>query len=152
VIKSEPEDTRRPFNMSVDREKWKRDQQHYEHLQRTAKGSLCAFPVAGGLCQKPLSIAWVDQQYHLRCGSGHIDPPNDREKSYTEFWLSGEYVPPEIAEKIRKKWRRQMEERGLTATQIDVLEEARRAPVTSLSERQVLTLAEVIWPDAPEGS
>lgn len=43
-----------------------------------------------------------------------------------------------------------MEERGLTPTQIDVLEEVRRTPVASLSDRQVLTLAEVVWPDAPD--
>ena len=134
----------------VDREKWERDRQHEEHLQKVAKQSLCAFPVAGGLCQKPLSVAWIGGQHHLRCGAGHIDPPTDRVKSFTELWLSGEPIPIEIAEKIRKKWRKQMEERGLTTAQIDVLEEVRRTPVTSLSERQTLTLAQVLWPDAPE--
>lgn len=135
----------------VDREKWERDRQHEEHLQKVAERSLCAFPVNGGvLCQKPLGVAWLGGQHHLRCGAGHIDPPVDRGKSYTELWLSGEYIPPEIAEQVRKKWRKQMEEKGLTPVQIDVLEEARRTPITSLSDRQVLTLAEVVWPDAPD--
>ncbi len=136
--------------MSVDREKWERDQQHYEYLQRMAKWTLCAFPVGGGLCSRPLTVAWVGGEHHLRCGAGHIDPPTDREKSYTELWLSGQPIPVEIAEKVRKKWRKQMEERGLTVAQIDALEDARRKPIASLDDKQALTLAEVLWPDAPD--
>jgi hypothetical protein len=71
-------------------------------------------------------------------------------KSYTELWLSGEFVPPEIAEQVRKKWRKQMEKEGLTPTQIDVLEEARKGgAVATWPEEKALAMMQILWPDAP---
>jgi len=133
--------------MSVDREQWERDRQHEEHLQKVANQSLCAFPVGGGLCQKPLSVAWLCGQHHLRCGSGHIDPPVDRVKSYTELWLNGEPIPIEIAEKIRKKWRRKMRDQ-MSEDKVTALEQYRGLP--TLSQQQADDICKLLWPSATQ--
>ena len=127
----------------MDKERWLSEDAHYHELQTLTKRNKC---YCGGF----LNVVWLEGKYHLRCENGHLDEATVREPTSWELWLKGELDDPYIAEKIRKRWRKQMEETGLTKAQIEVLEEARRTPVTSLSERQTLTLAQVLWPDAPE--
>lgn len=73
---------------------------NYEELEAWRKNKRCA------ICkEEPPRIAWLDGEWHLRCGCHPKEPKLERVKSYTERFKENEVLPIYISNRLDDKLR-----------------------------------------------